>query len=729
MRREQGRFVVAAFSHSEARPEEHADGSVFPDVQRHHHLCFPNIIERSDGTWGAINSVGLRSARNALGAIFRLELASALQARGFAIQRADDGWSWTIAGVPAPLTGYFSARRKSLEDQLAAAGLTSAAAPALASAINSTERRAKVAMTEAELTQRWHDAARSLGYEPEAVIAAAVEAGRAAQAEQAAVFDRGAVRAELTEHDATFARCDLIEAVANGLVGTGATAMTAIQTADALVADGDVVVLAEARDGPVYSTPRMVAIERELVELVQRGANTHVAHPDKATVETLIASARLNAEQGQVVRAATAGKRLVLVQGGAGTGKSTALGAVAAAWQSAGYKVLGASVAWRAANALGEELGIESRAIDAWLSSIDHGNAPFPAKTCLLIEESGLQSSPQALRLLQAIDRAGGNSVAVMIGDEDQLRPVGPGHAMRLIREAVGATSIRTVVRQREAWARKAPRAFARGKARQALDAFADRGLVHFHENPRATVEALADRRQQLVDTAPGESVVVVARTNAEGRALSAAIRNRLRERGAIVGEDIAVEAADASGNRYMLRLAMGDKVRFLRRNDALGVVNGTEACIVAMHATADGRRRFVAEESGRRFDFSLADIADAKGRARLAHSYSATIFQAQGMTVDRALVLLSANFDRHDAYVASSRARERTEFFIDTKALERELDQVQQPEPGEATTEARMAFLARRLSRASLKTNALDYAQNGRARARRKELEHELQA
>lgn len=387
-------------------------------------------------------------------------------------------------------------------------------------------------------------------------------------------------------------------------------------------------------------------------------------------------------------------------------------------------------MAWRAANALGEDLGIESRAIDSWLTSIDHGNASFPARTCLLIEESGLQSSPQALRLLEAIDRAGG--IAIMVGDEDQLRPVGAGHAMRLIREAVGATGIRTVVRQREAWAREVPRAFAHGNARQALDAFVEHGLVHFHEGPRATIEALADRRQQIADLAPNESVVVVARTNAETRALSAAIRNRLRERGAIVGEDVIVEAADASGNRYPLRLAIGDEVRFLRRNDDLGVVNGTEARIVAIETKQDGTLRFEAEEGGRRFGFSLADIADAKGRARLALNYSATIFQSQGMSVNRALVLLgggssNCSFDRHDAYVASSRAREATEFYVDTKTLDRELDQTEQPVSVEERVEARMAFLAQRLSRASVKSNALDYDRDDPLPTRRKELQHEL--
>jgi conjugative relaxase-like TrwC/TraI family protein len=731
-RREQASFTAAVFTHSESRPEVHDDGAIFPDPQRHHHLCIPNIAQRNDGSWGGVDSVALRSWKKTLGSIYRLELASQLIAQGFAIEREEDDWKWAVAGVPERISKYFSARRAALEETLSNASQTSAAAPALAAAINRTERRAKMDLGDRELTARWHASVKSLGFEPDMVVPSALAAGAKMQmsAECAADIraDRlAAVPDALTRTAATFARRDLIAAAANAMVGASGTLDDVLAVADKFVADGHILQLLETRDGPVYSTRQMLAIERDLVDLVRRGANTYVSRPNQAAVETLIESSKLNAEQGQVVRTAAAGKRLTLVQGAAGTGKSTTLRAVSAAWQSVGYTVLGASVAWRAANSLGEDLGIESRAIDAWLKTIEHGNTPFPDKTCVLIEEGGLQSSPQALRLLQAIDHAGNNSVAVMIGDEDQLRPVGPGHAMRLIREAIGATNIRTVVRQREEWARRAPVAFACGNARQALDTFVDHGLVNFQDTPRATVEALADRRQQLVDTAPNQSVVVIAKTNAEVRTVSAAIRSRLRERGTIVGEDVAIEATDASGNRHTLRLAVGDHVRFLRRNDELGVVNGSEARIVALDMQKDGTARLEAEENGRYFAFTTTDIADSKGRARLAHAYAATIFQSQGATVERALVLLSASLDRRDAYVASSRARETTEFFVDAKTLDRELNQIEQ-EPTPDRAEARLSFLAQRLSRASVKTNALDLlVGQSQERTKSREFSHEL--
>ena len=44
VRQEHAQFTAAVFTHSEARPEVHADGSVLASVQRHHHVCLPSIL-------------------------------------------------------------------------------------------------------------------------------------------------------------------------------------------------------------------------------------------------------------------------------------------------------------------------------------------------------------------------------------------------------------------------------------------------------------------------------------------------------------------------------------------------------------------------------------------------------------------------------------------------------------------------------------------------------------
>ena len=73
-------------------------------------------------------------------------------------------------------------------------------------------------------------------------------------------------------------------------------------------------------------------------------------------------------------------------------------------------------------------------------------------------------------------------------------------------------------------------------------------------------------------------------------------------------------------------------------------------------------------------------------------------------------------------------RGRGETEFFLDTRALDREIEQDQRLATEQEQVEARMAHLATRLTRQSVKTNALDYVAEGeQARSRQRELSHEL--
>ena len=166
-RREFADFVVAKFTHSEARPETHANGSLLASVQRHHHLCIPSICVRGDGSFGAVDTAGgIRSWKKALGSAFRLQLATELERRGFAIERVEGDWRWSIAGVPETVCRFFSARRSAIEAELAKAGLTSAEAPAVAAAITRKSRRAKEDVIDVDRFARWRSAVEQLDLSP-----------------------------------------------------------------------------------------------------------------------------------------------------------------------------------------------------------------------------------------------------------------------------------------------------------------------------------------------------------------------------------------------------------------------------------------------------------------------------------------------------------------------------------------------------------------------------------
>jgi conjugative relaxase-like TrwC/TraI family protein len=758
--KEQG-FVAAVFTHSEARPETHADGTVLASVQRHHHVCIPSICERLDGTFGAIDTAGdIRSWKKTFGACYRLALAFELEQRGFAIDRSEDDWRWSVAGVSHRLCEYFSARRSAIERELAKAGLTSADAPAAAAAVARNSRRAKEEINDEGRFAQWHEAMHRLGFDPASVIAAAREAG-----EHAAIARRSenpitriqqavaAVPSELTEHEATFSRRHVIETACNALAGTGASVEDALKHVDDLMAGGAIVALGETREGQVLSTPEMVAIERRLVETAVDLAQARIAAPDPAHVRHLCRQNGLSEEQTEVALAATSGRRLVSILAPAGTGKSTALNAIARALETmgnragAGYAVCGASVSWRASLDVGASVGVPSLAIDALLARIDRraaeGRPAFDRETILLVDESGLQSSVQLARLVNLVDRDTGlngpqNNLCglIMVGDDRQLRPVGPGHSIRLVRDAIGAVSLSQIHRQRDPWAREAVLAFARGDAESGLAAFQERGLIALHDQLKSAVDALVDDWSIARLASPRERLIVLAKTNSEVRALGTALRNRLRSEGRIGQREILLSAADASGNAHALPVAVGDHLVALRRVDRLGVVNGTALEVEGIKTSRLTKTVQITARCGeRRVTFSPTEFADAKGRVRLANGLVSTAFRAQGLTVDRAFVWLTDRLDRHDAYVMASRSAIETRWYGVRHSLDAGI-RASCDAPDQAFDDARrLDYLAERLSRERIKSTTLDLvdvaaiAQQHAARtwSRVSELSHEL--
>ena len=125
---------------------------------------------------------------------------------------------------------------------------------------------------------------------------------------------------------------------------------------------------------------------------------------------------------------------------------------------------------------------------------------------------------------------------------------------------------------------------------------------------------------------------------------------------------------------RQPVEIAPGDKIRFQLRNDRLGVVNGTVATVTAVHTDPSKEpdklgnvRRIEAVIDNRRISFIPADISDERGRARLGWAYASTVHGSQGMTVDRAIVLL----DPHAVHVAASRARDETRLVVDRSQID----------------------------------------------------------
>jgi Ti-type conjugative transfer relaxase TraA len=422
-----------------------------------------------------------------------------------------------------------------------------------------------------------------------------------------------------------------------------------------------------------FSTRDMIAAEERMIAAAETMASSSShrvaeAHLDRARERHPV----LSDEQQQAVAHVTAPGRLALIAGAAGTGKSAALAAAREAWEAAGYRVRGAALAGKAAEALQEASGIESRTLASLEYRWRQGRDPLASNDVLVIDEAGMVGSRQLGRVLETARDAGAK--IVLAGDSRQLQPIEAGAAFRAVAEQVGVAEIGAVRRQREDWAREASEAFARGAVAAGLKAYAEREQARFLDSREDAKAAIAR------DYAAGrpEGALIVAHTNDDVRDINARVRDERRRLGEL-GE--GAEFKTARGKR---EFAAGDRIVFLLNDRDLGVKNGTLGTVEAAMPQA----LTIRVDQGARVRI------DAARYAHVDHGYAVTVHKAQGTTVDRAYVLASGGMDRHLAYVGMTRHRDTATLYAGRDDFRDE------------------AALARRLSRARPKTSSLDFAE-----------------
>ncbi len=380
-------------------------------------------------------------------------------------------------------------------------------------------------------------------------------------------------------------------------------------------------------------------------------------------------SAGLSDEQRHAIAHITGPERIAAVVGFAGAGKSTMLAAAREAWEAQGYQVHGAALAGKAAEALEESSGIESRTLASWSYSWDHGRDLIGRGDVFVIDEAGMVGSRQLARFIGEAEERGAK--IVLVGDHEQLQAIGAGAPFRAIAEQIGHVELSNIRRQRHDWQRQASVAFATHKTAEGLAAYRDQGDIHFAESRDKAMAQIV--RDYLADNEehPQGTRVAMAHRRADVRALNAAIRSELQNRQRLershgLGDD--VDRGDGEAGRELTfqtnngkrAFAAGDRIIFLENNRDLGVKNGMLGTVEHVEPG-----KIIARLDGRGGD-SVSIPTDSY--QAIDHGYATTIHKNQGATVDRAFVLASRTMDRHLTYVAMTRHRDGVQLYADIK-------------------------------------------------------------
>ncbi len=447
--------------------------------------------------------------------------------------------------------------------------------------------------------------------------------------------------------------------------------LAAIKSAKQLVALGD-----NEYGKSVYTTSKMIEMEHQMLNQAYEldSKQGHAINLEAAT--QAVASSNLNEGQRTAFNHIINSGDLKIITGFAGTGKSTLMKVAREAFEGSGYEVRGACFSGIATKGLEKEAGIKSFTVDSCLLQWEQCKGQLSKNDILVIDEAGMLGTDKMNRLLGHANCFGAK--VILVHDTEQFSAIDAGAPSRAIAMRFGEKVLTEVVRQQNPEMKLATYEFATQKTEKALSRYEKLGAL----NMTAADESIA--RKMMIeawasDRLEGKSQLMLAYTNESVQALNREAREVRIAAGEIeVGRVFSV----AKGQRSF---AKGDVVYFLKndkhlevQNGALGTIESIEANHFRIKTNVDGR-------------IVGLDIRQYK---HLDHGYAATIYKAQGVTVNKTYVLASTYFDRHSTYVACTRHKESLMMFGNQKDFKnREL-------------------MMKTLSRECSKSMTVDYAQ-----------------
>ncbi|MGU3652862.1 MobF family relaxase [Mycolicibacterium sp. A43C] len=421
----------------------------------------------------------------------------------------------------------------------------------------------------------------------------------------------------------------------------------------------------------LYTSRDILAAERRILTAVARvdGRRATTDDIDFALADATIRGRTLNPGQAALVtEMATCGRRVALALAPAGTGKTTAMAALAHAWRSSGGHVLGLAPTADAAIVLGEDLGAPTDTVDKYVHSATAARAETPdwfgqvgPDTLIIVDEAG-RAATAGLDVLITDALAKGASVR-LIGDDGQLSSISAGGVLRDIAEATEALTLSEVVRF------TSPAEAAAGLALHDGDPagiafYTDHHRIHVGSDDTAADMAYTAWRDDL---ARGVDSILLAPTNDIITTLNARARaDRLANTGQQPNDTPSVLLADG------LHASVGDTIRTRRNNRRLRhgtddfVRNGYRYTITRLLPGGAIEAQHLC--SGRHVNLPADYLAE-----HVTLGYAATIDSAQGLTAGSrdtkgsCHVVGSDMLTRQHLYVALTRGTDENHLYLST--------------------------------------------------------------
>ena len=629
---ETGRMVRAGDQKTVAATFRH-DASRNLDPQLHTHAVLANMVQGGDGKWRTMANEALYRRQKLIGMVYRSELARDLGRLGYGIEKSHADGRFEIGGVPRKVIEAFSTRRAEIEAAVAERGMSGTAGnQRLAERAALMTRAHKREVDKATLKASWEKQAVGLGFDARTLAAGAMQRGTARDAgrdsgretttgrdtysvstdagepsasaegqkdqmnstgETAAGRAAGAVEwavAHLAEREAVFSRADLLAATLAWRPGA-----VSVEAAEKALGDlegqGRLHAAPALYAGDGMTTDKALAGERETIGLMRDGQDRGRAAMRSWMVQARLHKGPLTEGQKQAVKLILSSKdRVVVVQGYAGTGKTTMLRRANALAGKNGYRMMGLAPSASAVKTLGTEAGIESETLQLFLArnaGIAEGRLTAKGaremraawrKTVLVVDEGSLASTVQARDLLR-ISNALRVPRVVLVGDEKQLDAVDAGKPFAQLQRAGMKTAVMDeILRQRDPELKAAVEASLAGEIGKAFEKLGPNVAEVQADNIAGAVAA----RWLKLSPEARENTGVMAPSHELRREINGHIRERLARDGGIHGPAFTGERLVSHGytnaeKSLAANYAEGDIVAFHRPYKTLGMDKGDE--------------------------------------------------------------------------------------------------------------------------------------------------------
>ncbi len=448
--------LIARFQHSTSREN---------DPQSHDHNIILNIVERNDGNgYRALDNSRIIADQRYLDAVYKSEEAYGLKQLGYGIVNHGNG-KFEIEGYPQEVLDQFSKRHqhiKETEQALKDAGTLPYANDHQINNIATLESRpAKdTSISKEELKDSWLSQHSEIGISPETIQQNIARAGHdVSQKEEVSAIDCVSMAVtDLTARESCFTRTD---ALREGLyLGMGALRDKDVKQAfNELIKAGTIQSLDFGKQ--IYSSKEMIAIENNIQDIFQTSDQQFKKVMSMPEAEKYLERYErknkidLTAGQKEYFYASICGNGNLIVQGDAGTGKTTAIKAINEACKEKDITVIGIAKTGKATAKLAESVDTAMTIDKFLLQYSDKSTNPHAKRMKLIVDESSMTGSRETLKILKIAQRDG--LQIDLVGDRFQLMSLSAGKPFNELQDRSGVKIVRLDenIRAKTAYARE----------------------------------------------------------------------------------------------------------------------------------------------------------------------------------------------------------------------------------------------------------------------------------